>query len=386
MLILAIDTSCDETSAAVSRDDHILSSVVYSQIEVHKKWGGVVPSLARINHEQNIDNVINIAFNRIKKNQKSKIKNQKFGKITLNDIDAVAVTVGPGLAIALEVGIRKAKEICEKFNKKFIAVNHMEGHLLSAFIKAESKIKNQKSKIKNKEDIANIENLNFPGVGVLISGGHTQIVKVNAIGKYEILGDTLDDAAGEAFDKVAKMLELGYPGGEIVEQLAKDGEPIYQLPIPMLKSHDYNFSFSGLKTAAMYFLRNYSGVKDKQFISDFCASFQFVLIDSIRRKLEKCLTDYPARIACGKALAGGPANFILCGGGVMNNLAIRKMIRQTAKKFGIPAYFPEKKYNSDNAAMIALAGFYKAKRNEFVRDINKVDRLPNWEIDDPIKN
>jgi N6-L-threonylcarbamoyladenine synthase len=365
MYILGIDTSCDETSAAVLKDDRVLSNVIFSQIEIHKKWGGVMPSAARVAHEENIDRVIEEALKRA-----SKISSFKF---QISNLDAVAVTVGPGLAIALGVGIAKAKEICKKYNKKLIAVNHMEGHLLSSFIEGERKIKNQKSppkadppqeeKIKN-----NTEVLKFPGIGILISGGHTQIVRVDAIGKYKIVGDTLDDAMGEAFDKVAKMLGLGYPGGEIIEKLALAGNRVHHLPIPMLQSHNFNFSFSGLKTASMYFLQKYKGEKNKQFICDFCASFQFAAIDSVRRKLEKYLLV-------------SPANFILCGGGVMNNLSVRRMIRGVAARHKIQAFFPAKKvYNCDNAAMIALAGCYKLKRGEYAQNIDKIDRLPNYTL------
>ncbi len=338
MLILAIDTSCDETSVAVSRDDSILSNVIFSQIEIHREWGGVVPNLARINHQENLPRVIEQALKR--------------AGMELEEIDAVVVTIGPGLAIALEVGIRAAKEICEKYHKKFIAVNHMEGHLLSSLIKNPKKIK-------------------FPGIALLVSGGHTQLVRVDEIGKYKIVGDTLDDAAGEAFDKVAKMLELGYPGGPVVSKLAEIGKPIYKLPVPMLKSHDLNFSFSGLKTAALYFLRNHKGEKNREFICDFCASFEFAVVDSLRRKLEKSLQDFPSE-------------FILCGGGVMNNLALRKMVRRVARNHQIQSFFPAKKaYNSDNASMIAVTGFYKAERGEFTNNLNSVDRKPNWEIDQP---
>lgn len=353
MLILGIDTSCDETSAAVLENDRVLSNVIFSQIEIHKKWGGVMPRAARLAHEQNIDQVVDEALKRA-----SKIKNSEL-KIT--NIDAIAVTVGPGLAIALGVGIDKAKEIAKKYKIKLIGINHMEGHLLSSLLK-------------NAEGVGDIEGLGaklkYPGLGILISGGHTQIVRVDKIGKYKIVGDTLDDAMGEAFDKVAKMLELGYPGGEIVDRLARDGKPKYKLPIPMLQSQTLNFSFSGLKTASMYFLKNFKQEKNKQFICDFCASFQFAAIDSVRRKLEKYLQVFPT-------------NFILCGGGVMNNLEVRKMIRSVAKKHKIKAFFPAKKvYNSDNAAMIALAGYYKIKRGECTKKIEDMDRLPNWEIDE----
>lgn len=355
MLILGIDTSCDETSAAILKDDRVLSNVIFSQIEIHKKWGGVMPQAARVAHEEHIEEVIEEALRRA-----CIISNSK---IQISMIDAVAVTVGPGLAIALGVGIEKAKEIVKKYKKKLVAVNHMDGHLLSSLLK-------NTGGVGGAEGIGKV--INYPGLGILISGGHTQFVKIFEIGKYKIIGDTLDDAMGEAFDKVAKMLELGYPGGEIVERLAKSGKPIFKLPIPMLQSHDFNFSFSGLKTASMYFLQKHTGKKNKQFICDFCASFQFAAIDSVRRKLEKYLTQ-------------NEANFILCGGGVINNLSVRKMVRDVASKHQIKAFFPAKKvYNGDNAAMIALAGFYKMKRDEYVKDIDKVDRLPNWEVDEKI--
>jgi N6-L-threonylcarbamoyladenine synthase len=354
LLILGIDTSCDETSAAVLENDQVLSNVIFSQIEIHKKWGGVMPQAARVAHEENIDGVINEALKRA-----NKITNYE---LRITNIDVIAVTVGPGLAIALGVGIAKAQELAKKYNKRLISVNHMEGHLLSPLLK-------------NAKGVGEVEGIEetckYPGLGILISGGHTQIVRVDEIGKYKIIGDTLDDAMGEAFDKVAKMLGLGYPGGEIIERLAQAGSPVHQLPIPMIKNQTYDFSFSGLKTASMYFLQKYSGEKNKQFICDFCASFQFVAIDSVRRKLEKYLQV-------------NPMNFILAGGGVMNNQAVRRMIRGVASKHKIEAFFPSKKvYNSDNAAMIALAGFYKAARGEYSNP-EKVDRRPNWEIDEKI--
>lgn len=349
MLILGIDTSCDETSAAVLENDKVLSNVIYSQIETHKKWGGVVPHLARLEHEKHIDEVIDIAIKRAKIIQKSELK--------IKHIDVIAVTIGPGLAIALGVGISKAKEIAQRYNKKIVGINHMEGHLLSPLLK------NSDGK-----GLIDSEKLIFPGLGILISGGHTQLVEICDIGKYKIIGDTLDDAMGEAFDKVAKMLELGYPGGEIIERLALAGHNVYELPIPMLKNQTYNFSFSGLKTAGMYFLKNYKGEKNQQFTCDFAASFQFAAIDSVRRKLEKYLQV-------------NSVNFFLCGGGVINNLSVRRMIRGIAVKHRVKAYFPAKKvYNSDNAAMIALAGYYKALLGKY-SNLKKIDRLPNWEID-----
>jgi N6-L-threonylcarbamoyladenine synthase len=265
-------------------------------------------------------------------------------------IDVIAVTVGQGLVGSLVVGVEAAKSLSLALGKPLVPVNHLIGHIYANFIDNDKPVE-------------------FPAVALLVSGGHTDLILMKGHGNFKYLGGTLDDAAGEAFDKLAKMLELGYPGGPIVARLAEEGRPIYKLPVPMLQSHDLNFSFSGLKTAALYFLRNYAAEKNRQFICDFCASFEFAVVDSIRRKLEKSLSLFPSK-------------FILCGGGVMNNLVLRKMVRQTAKKHGITAYFPPKKvYNSDNAAMIAVAGFYKSKRGEFEKDISTVDRRPNWEID-----
>lgn len=388
MIILGIETSCDETAAAVIRTEcggfGILSNIVSSQVKVHAKYGGVVPEVAARLHIQKILPIIELAIGQAHVTPRSLHSVGMTGRNGVG-IDAIAVCAGPGLMSSLMVGVETAKSLAYAFKIPLVRVNHLEGHLLSAegvgdchayarndaSPSAGARIAMTARSARNDDSLHSLSKtrIKFPAVGLVVSGGHTQIYLVKDYLKYKLVGETVDDAAGEAFDKVAKMLELGYPGGEIVERLAKNGKPIYQLPIPMLKSQTLNFSFSGLKTAAMYFLRNYSGHKDKQFISDFCASFQFVLIDSIRRKLEKCLQDFPT-------------GFILCGGGVMNNLALRKMIRAAAKKRQIPAFFPEKKYNCDNAAMIAIAGFSKAKRGEFVCDINKIDRRPNWEIDE----
>jgi N6-L-threonylcarbamoyladenine synthase len=233
----------------------------------------------------------------------------------------------------------------------------MEGHLLSSFAK-NSKGKGPFSKTKPQ----------FPILGLLVSGGHTQLVLAKKIGKYKLLGQTLDDAAGEAFDKVAKMLGLGYPGGPVLSEFAKKGKPIYNLPVPMKDSNDLNFSFSGLKTACLYKLEELKKKKkrfDKQFYYDFSASFEKSATDSLQIKL-------------GRAIEKFKPKQVILGGGVINNLTLRKKARQTCKKYGLKLFIPySKKLFSDNAAMIGVCAWYQAKRGDFVKNIDSLDRLPN---------
>lgn len=340
-LILAIDTSCDETSVAITEDDRVLTNVISSQIEFHKKYGGVVPFLAQRMHREFIEPAVKKAL----KNARKK----------LNDIDAIAVTIGPGLAPALEVGIDFAKKLIQKINPAtagLVAVNHMEAHLLSSFAKNSKGKGNFMPK--------------FPILGLLVSGGHTQLVLMKDFGQYQLLGETLDDAAGEAFDKVAKMLNLGYPGGPIISELAKLGKPIYKLPIPMIGSKDLNFSFSGLKTACLYRLQKIpSRQKTRQFICDFAASFEFTVAKALTNKLAKAIEIYRP-------------NQIVLGGGVINNLTVRKEVRKTARQFDLSVYIPySKKLLADNAAMVGVCAWYQAQRNDFVKNINSLDRQPN---------
>ena len=338
-LILSIDTSCDETAAAVTLGRRILSNVVWSQIAIHRPWGGVVPNLAKRAHQEHIDKVVDTALTEAEKQVKT--------------IDAVAVTQGPGLAIALEVGIKKAKEIAKKYNKSLIAVDHMEGHMLSSLGGSSFKLK-------------------FPFLGLLVSGGHTELVLARKIGQYQILGQTLDDAAGEAFDKVAKMLGLEYPGGPIISQLAEDGDMAkFNLPVPMINSQSNDFSFSGLKTACLYKIEKIPEKKrDKQFLKDFAASFQYALTKSIILKLEKALREYHPRQ-------------IVLGGGVINNSYLCQEVKKTARCFGIAVFIPQnRKLLTDNAAMIGIAAYYKFKRKEFVKDISKLDRKPNLSLEE----
>ena len=322
-LILAIDTSCDETCASVCCGNQVLTNVISSQINLHKPYGGVVPNLAKRAHEEKIDLVVNKA---LKKYSPS----------------AIAVTVGPGLAPALEVGLSYAKNLSLKLNKPLIAINHMEGHLLSSLANTNFILKN--------------------ALGLLASGGHTQLVLVKKIGSYQLLGETLDDAAGEALDKLAKMLKLGYPGGPIIEQLAKKGDPDQiPLPVPMQHSKDLNFSFSGLKTAAMYIIKKQSKIS-KQFTFNICASFQQAIAKSLTTKLNKAINQYSPQS-------------ILLGGGVFSNLYLRRQIR---KDTNLPIFLPKnQKLFTDNAAMIGLAASNHYLKKDFVKNLNSLDRQPN---------
>ncbi len=355
-LILSVDTSCDDTSAAVTVNDRVISNVISSQIELHKKWGGVVPILAKRAHEERIKAVVDEAL-KLANTTLKRVNLLRLQSLTLSKVDAFAVTIGPGLAPALEVGIRHTKELAQKHNKPIIAVNHMEGHLLSSFAC-------------NALGHGSATNNTFPLLGLLISGGHTQLVLMHEFGIYELLGETLDDAVGEAFDKVSKMLELGYPGGPILEHLAKGGdEKAFKLPIPMRKRQDenYSFSYSGIKTALLYLIKGLKeqGKLDKKIIQDLAASFQRIVAISLIDKLE---------IAVKKTNPKG----ILLGGGVVSNLYIRHSIRRAMKKHALPVYIPySKKLFTDNAAMIGIAAYYQSKRNNFVSDITLLDRSPN---------
>lgn len=356
--ILAIDTSCDETSVAVTSDDRVLVNIVSSQIKYHQKYGGVVPYLAKQMHQQLLDPGIKQALSRAGKK--------------IDKIDALAVTVGPGLAPALEVGIAKTRELAKKWHLPVIAVNHMEAHLLSAF--AKNSVGQGAAPYR------------FPTLGLLVSGGHTQLVLMKNFGQYQLLGETVDDAAGEAFDKVAKMLELGYPGGPIISKLAKLGQPKYELPIPMLNSKDLNFSFSGLKTACLYRLQNPNfavppakplathgkASRGKQFIQDFASSFEKTVAETLAQKLKKAVEQFSPRQ-------------IVLGGGVVNNLTLRKRIRRVAGKFGLKVFLSySPKLFTDNAAMVGVCAWHQVKRNDFVKNLSQLDRLPNLNFSDKI--
>ncbi len=347
MIILSIDTSCDETSVAVTENRRVLAQSIYSQILIHKKWGGVVPSLAKRAHEERIDLVIEDTISKF-----TAYKNVKNG---YKLIDAVAVTVGPGLAMALEVGIQKAKEISLKHNKKIIEVNHIEGHIYSPFV--ENRNGNPKRVF------------TFPYLALVVSGGHTELVLWKDHLRYEILGRTLDDASGEALDKASKMLGLGYPGGAVIEQLASQvhNEDMYRFPRPMIKSNDLNFSFSGLKTSLYYFL-NKMKEKDKlNHLKEIASSFQNAVFDAILIKTEK-------------AIKQTGITKLTVGGGVVANKYLRSLLRNLVSSYKGTVLFPPYSYlTGDNAAMIGVVAYYMAIENKY-SFTETIDRKPRFSL------
>ena len=342
MRILSIDTSCDETAAAVTEGTKILSNVIWSQASAHAKFGGVMPSLARRMHEERIDWVITKA-----------IKNSK---LTIQNLDAIAVTVGPGLSIALGVGINRAKNLAIKYHKKLIAVNHLEAHILSPL--ANSKFQ--------------IPDSIFPALGLVVSGWNTILVKINKIGSYETLAQTTDDALGEALDKAARMLGLGYPGGAVLEEIARGGkQTAYKLPIPIVGHEERKiFTYSGLKTAMSRLVESEKPLtKDK--ITNLAACFQDVAFTHLIRVISYVLHHSPFTF-----------HQLLVGGGVSANIELRKRLRKLGKETEIKVLFPySKKLTGDNAAMIGVAAYYKVQRGEFIK-FDKIDRSPNLKISD----
>ena len=336
--ILSIDTSCDETAAAVTSGLKVLSNVIASQVKTHAKFGGVEPGVARREHQKLIDPVIQEAL--------------KQAKADIKEIDAIAVTQGPGLAIALEVGIDKAKELAEKFQKPLIAVNHMEGHLFSSFAQ-------------DHKGERGISDPKFPALGLLVSGGHTELVLMNDFGKYELVGQTLDDAAGECFDKVARILELGYPGGPALSKMAKSGnDEAFRFPIPLKWSEDLNFSFSGLKTAALY-LSQKLGEINSEVKADFAASFEKAAVAHLVDKLVKATNKFNPKM-------------VLIGGGVINNQRLQREVKEEMAHLAIPMHLPfENDLLTDNAAMIGISANFKFQRGEFVKEQAKLERVPN---------
>ncbi len=328
MYILGIETSCDETAVAIINEQKkIYANVIYSQIKEHKIFGGVVPEIASRKHIEKIKIITEKAF--------------EDAGLKPKDIDTIAVTQGPGLIGSLLVGVNFAKALAYALNKKLFFVNHIEGHILSVLIE---------------------QDIRFPFISLVASGGHTNLFKVESIGKYTLLGKTLDDAAGEAFDKVAKMLDLGYPGGPIVEKLSKNGnENAINFPKAFIEKENYNFSFSGLKTA----VRNYL-IKNKNFkIEDVCASFQKAVADVFIFKIKESIENFNIERIC-------------FSGGVACNSYIRNRIKEFCKKEGVEFYFPSPIFCTDNAVMIALAGYYKNLRSikdDFDLTANALSRM-----------
>lgn len=346
MLILGIESSCDETAAAVVRDGReILSSVISSQIELHRPFGGVFPELAAQEHLAKIEPVVKEAIEK--------------ANVTFKDIDAVAVTQGPGLIGSLHVGVNFAKALAWGLDIPFIGVNHIEGHVYSIVFENPPTA--------------------YPAFALIVSGGHTNLFYVPEEGKYKVISRTRDDAAGEAFDKVAKMLGLSYPGGPVIEKLAREGDADkIKFPIAKISDGRPDFSFSGLKTAVSRYIRE-NEVKPlgenetpTQEIKDICASFQATVIKSLLKNVEKLADEYQ------------PKTFIVAGG-VACNGALLEASEKLAAKLNIPAYFPSKHLSTDNAAMIAAAGHFHLKNGETSDLMMKADvtlRLQNIENED----
>ena len=336
MIVLGIETSCDDTSAAVLENgSNVLSNVILDQITTHSKYGGVVPELAGRCHIESIDLVITNALKQSKK--------------TINDIDLIAVTVGPGLVSSLLVGLNTAKALAFSLQIPLIGVNHLEGHLLAVFLQ---------------------ETVEFPYIALTVSGGHTDIYRVDGFGSYKILGRTRDDAAGESFDKVAKMLDLGYPGGPIIEKRAKLGDPLkHQFPRAFLEKDSLDFSFSGLKTSVRnIILKRAIGKLTNLSDNDIAAGFQEAVIDVLVNKLF---------LACKKE----NLNRIVVTGGVAANDALRNAVAAKADLQGFNCSFPNAVLCTDNAAMIACAGYYKNKyKPASIADTLNLDASANLKL------
>lgn len=320
--ILGIESSCDDTAAAVLCNGKILSNIVASQ-DIHEKYGGVVPELASRAHQKNIVPVIHLAL--------------KEAGISKQDLSAIAFTRGPGLMGSLLVGTSFAKSLALGLDIPLVDINHMQAHILAHFIEGENHQKPE-----------------FPFLALTISGGHTQIVKVTNYFEMEVIGQTLDDAVGEAFDKSAKILGLPYPGGPLIDRNAQTGNP-RAFPFPKPKVKELNFSFSGFKTSVLYFIQK-ENQKNPRFVEenlhDICASIQYTIINILMDKLKKAVKETGI-------------NQIAIAGGVSANSGIRKTLKEAEKKYGWNSFIPKFEYTTDNAAMIAIAGYYKFMEQDF---------------------
>ena len=340
-IILGIESSCDETAASIITENDqdvpiILSSIISSQVDVHKEFGGVVPELAARSHIEKIDLITKKAINE--------------SNFKIEDIDAVAATAGPGLIVCLSVGLSFGKAMALSLGKPFIAVNHLEGHALSP-------------KLNSK--------LTYPYLLLLISGGHTQFLSVNGLGKYKRLGTTIDDAVGEAFDKTAKMLGIEFPGGPKIEKYAEKGDPNkYILPKPIFHKGGCNLSFAGLKTAVLRIVKQ---IKTDQEKYDLAASFQKTVEEILYKKSKIAFEEFKKMNTTNK-------NKFVVAGGVAANKRIREVLTNLCKEEDFEAIFPPINLCGDNAAMIAMVGLEKFKLSLF----SKLDHpaKPRWPLDD----
>ena len=343
---LGIETSCDETAAAVIQEKEdgsakILSSIVSSQIKEHEKFGGVVPELAARAHVENIDFIIDKALDE--------------SKLSIADVDGIAATAGPGLIVCLTVGLNVGKSIAAFSEKPFVAVNHLEGHALSPGLENEIK---------------------FPYLLLLISGGHSQYLIVKDVNEYEQLGTTIDDALGEAFDKTAKMLDLGYPGGSNIEKFSKLGDKnFYKLPEPIINKAGCNLSFAGLKTAVLREAKNIKG--NQQLKYNLAASFQHTINKILEKKTREAMKQFKTKTFLKEKIP-----FIVAGG-VAANLSIRENLTNVCKGLGFVPMFPNLKFCGDNAAMIAWAGIKRYKK----KLVNNLDFIAKsrWPLDPSAK-
>lgn len=317
-MILALETSCDETAAAIcDADGNVLASEISTQIEIHRPYGGVIPELASRNHILHIEPLVKAAL--------------AHAGLALEDMSAFAATAGPGLVSSLLMGNTAAKALALCFQKPFLAVNHLEGHLLSPFIGDPKGVR--------------------PGIALIVSGGHTMIIHLKGVGDYEILGRTRDDAAGECFDKAAKMLGLPYPGGPQIQQVAKEGNrAAFDFPRSMMDSGDFAFSFSGLKTSLLYLLPKLGDTVQAQ-LPDLCASFQEAIVEVLVEKTLRAAKKH--RQKC-----------ISVSGGVSCNHRLREAFKQRCEKAGIELLLAEPSHTTDNAAMISYAAVQQWKRGK----------------------
>jgi len=317
--VLGIETSCDETAASVVEDGRrALSDVVATQIELHRKWGGVVPELASRNHVMQVLPVVDEALSR--------------AGVVPGELDGIAVTSGPGLVGALLVGVQVAKALAEAWEKPLAGVNHLEGHLLAAFLSESPPT--------------------FPFLGLVVSGGHTSLYAAEGFGRYRLLGATRDDAAGEAFDKGAKLLGLPYPGGVAIDRLARQGDrKALRFPRAIVKGAELDFSFSGLKTALLHHVRK-QGVPEGQALADLCASYQEAIVQALTQKLFRAAR----RLQFSR---------LVLAGGVAANSRLRAAVQERAAEYeGLSVFLPAPRLCTDNAAMIAVAGTEALKRGE----------------------
>ena len=313
MYILGIESSCDETSFSIVKNGREeIATIVSSQIDIHKDFGGVVPEIASRNHVKNVTMVLDECL------EKAKMK--------MEDIDAIAVTYGPGLIGSLLIGLEAAKTLAWIYNKPLIPVHHIAGHIYANSL---------------------VKELEFPLLAIVVSGGHTELVLMKEHYKFKKLGGTLDDAIGECFDKVARVLGLEYPGGPKLDKLAKEGKPTYKLPIP-LKDDSYNFSFSGLKSAVINLVHNEEQRGRKINKADLAACFEKVAVDSIVRKAKKAIKEEGVK-------------HVIVAGGVAANSMLREKVKEMGEELNVEVIFPPMKYCTDNGAMIAAAGYYAYK-------------------------